>query len=47
MEDIMSDESEKDSDPGYRYGLLRDALKIVAEGLKLLDALASLLLRVL
>ncbi len=43
----MSHESEKDSGVGARYELLRESVKLIAEGLKLLDALASLLLRVL
>lgn len=41
----MSNESEKDSGVGSRYELL--SVKLIAGGIMLLDALASLLLRVL
>lgn len=43
----MSDESEKSSNVEPRYEVIRESLKLVAEGLKFLDALASLLLRLL
>jgi len=47
MEDRVSDESEKDSGADPRYEVLRESVKLIAQGLKLLDALVSLLLRVL
>jgi len=47
MEEGMSDKSGKDSHWEARHELVRESVKLIAEGLKLLDALASLLLRVL